>query len=302
MPELELAPPALPRIHEASRCKLLRELDAGGSGVIYEGRQIGLNRPVAVKLLRHSVGDEALVAAEISEKTKSDYLALVHDAGDDDEGNGFIVSELLVGRTLEQRIEAEGALSIDDALAVLRGVARGLADIHSLEIVHRDIKPANIYLCRDGTVKVVDFGLAARIGHNQVAGCTMRYAAPEVLRKEPATIPSEVYSLGLTFYEMICGRRAFEDSRSAGAVATQFDAEVWVRSEELPSYIKGVSAALNEAIRELLAIDPSKRPQTIDAAIELLQTAHEQAALSTRVRSLSLWGGVALLVIGGADG
>ena len=148
--------------------EILSPLGAGGMGEVYRARDTRLGREVAVKILPASVSADAerlrrfeLEASSASELNHPNILA-VHDVGTHD-GTSFIVTELLEGETLRERLNA-GALPQRKAVEFALQIARGLAAAHRRQIAHRDLKPENIFVTDDGTVKILDFGLAKRTG------------------------------------------------------------------------------------------------------------------------------------------
>jgi serine/threonine protein kinase len=207
-------------------------LATGGMGAVFRAEDERLHRPVAVKVLTLHADNPALEAelrrwfqreARAAASLRHPNVVTVHDFGSDAELDlDFLVMELLPGRDVAGRLAEAGApLTTAEALEVFREAGMGLAAGHRAGIVHRDVKPRNIFLVEDPDggweVKLLDFGIADAVeaGTAVAAGGkpgphTPRYAAPEQLRGEPATPASDVYSLGLTAMEMLCGRHPEE--------------------------------------------------------------------------------------------
>ena len=167
------------------RFELLRELGRGGFGVVYEARARELVRLVAFNAIRP--GNRSLAElrqrwlqreAEAAAQLNHPNIVTLHDFGRAEAGP-YLILELLHGRTLQQRIES-GPLPASEAVRIAIGVARALAHAHACGVVHRDLKPSNVFLCDDGTVKVLDFGLAGILTAGASSGGgTPAYMAPE---------------------------------------------------------------------------------------------------------------------------
>jgi serine/threonine protein kinase len=213
-------------------------LGAGGMGEVYRARDRRLGRDVAIKVLpaEFSVDPERLVRfdqeARAAAALNHPNILAVHDIGQHN-GAPYIVSELLEGETLRQRLSG-GPLPVRKAVEYAIQITRGLAAAHDLGIVHRDLKPENIFLTVDGRVKILDFGLAKLTeptagseGQNAayvlsaapttpfktqqglVIG-TIGYMSPEQVRGVPADHRSDIFAFGVVLYEMLTGRRAFQ--------------------------------------------------------------------------------------------
>jgi serine/threonine protein kinase len=149
------------------RFEILREVGRGGFGVVYEARDSELGRSVAFKAVRTSgltelKADRLLAEAEAAARLAHPNIVHLYDLGRCDRG-AFLILELLKGKTLAERLE-EGPLPAREALRVAVEAARGLAHAHAQGVVHRDLKPGNVFLCEDGQVKLLDFGLAHVFG------------------------------------------------------------------------------------------------------------------------------------------
>ena len=197
------------------RYRLVELLGSGGMATIYRATDTGLGRDVALKLLRPEYlrdpdfssrfRQEAQAAASLSHPN----IVTVYDYGEDPSGP-YIVMELIDGEDLATILRRSGALPPRQVARIGAGVARALAAAHARGLIHRDIKPGNVLIGADGTVKVVDFGIARAIAEAQVTlpGTTLgsvHYFSPEQARGEPATTSSDIYSLGIVLYEMLTG-------------------------------------------------------------------------------------------------
>jgi eukaryotic-like serine/threonine-protein kinase len=207
---------------------------AGGMGEVYRARDTRLGRDVVIKVLLQTLANDADRLRRFEQEART-IAALnhpnilgIHDIGTH-EGAPFLVSELLEGATLREKLEA-GPLPVRRAIEYALGRAQGLAAAHEKGIVHRDLKPENIFITRDGRVKVLDFGLAKLLRPEQrnetavtlaevtlpgmVMG-TAGYMSPEQVRGEASDARSDIFSFGAVLYEMLTGKRAFKRNTSA---------------------------------------------------------------------------------------
>lgn len=198
------------------RYKIVGTLGAGGMGTVYDAIDLCLRRPVALKFARRQVGEasrQLAWEAAVMALPRDARVCEVYDLAKYD-GRTCLVLERLVGETLAGRL-LRGLLSTTELLAIATQVVGALDAVHRVGLVHQDIKPSNIFLTRDGTVKVLDFGLTTIAGdasdgpgwkraHGRVT-CSPNYVAPERLCGYPADFRSDLYSLGVVLYEMATG-------------------------------------------------------------------------------------------------
>ena len=205
-------------------------LGAGGMGEVYRARDPRLGRDVAIKVLPAELSNDPDRLRRFEQEARAlgalnhPNLLAVFDVGSD-AGSPFLVSELLEGETLRERLE-EGPIPTKKALEYAIQIARGLGAAHEQGIVHRDLKPENMFVTRDGRVKILDFGLAkARGGDSAAVGSqvgtrsmltgpgivlgTVAYMSPEQVQGRPADHRSDIFSLGTVTYEMLSGKRPF---------------------------------------------------------------------------------------------
>jgi eukaryotic-like serine/threonine-protein kinase len=210
-------------------------LGAGGMGEVYRAVDTRLGREVAVKVLPAGLAKDADRLRRFEQEART-VAALshpnilgVHDIGTHD-GAPFLVSELLEGQTLREKVEA-GPLPVRRAIEYALGIAQGLAAAHEKGIVHRDLKPENVFITRDGRVKILDFGLAKLVkpeeGHETVVTLaspatlpgmvlgTVGYMSPEQVRGESSDARSDIFSFGAVLFEMLTGKRAFKRDTAA---------------------------------------------------------------------------------------
>ena len=215
--------------HTISHYRILSELGSGGMGVVYEAEDTRLGRHVALKLLPLEAGrdgpalDRFLREARIVSTLSHPHICTLHDIGEQD-GQQFMVMELLEGETLRSRI-ARGPLVIEDLLDLGTQIADALDSAHSAGVIHRDIKPANLFITRRGQAKVLDFGVAKLAQSERDRGDltntrsdlttagstvgTVAYMSPEQARGQELDARSDLFSFGLVLYEMATARQAF---------------------------------------------------------------------------------------------
>ncbi|QEL20456.1 WD40 repeat domain-containing serine/threonine-protein kinase [Limnoglobus roseus] len=222
---------------------VLREIGRGGMGVVYEARQVKLDRLVALKLM---LGDDPLNKArflaegQVIAAVKHPHVVEVYDFGESPDGP-YIAMEYLTGGPLSDRLKAGPPFSPKEAAGLVARVASGVGAAHGLGVVHRDLKPGNVLLDADGSPKVTDFGLAKRttsdLTQTQDAAGTPAYMAPEQARAMKFVgPPADVWSLGVMLYESLTGRRPF---------AAETDVELLVSIQEAdPPTLRTVSKAV----------------------------------------------------------
>ncbi len=270
-------------------------------GEVYRARDARLGRDVAIKILPasfssdpsrlHRFEQEARAAAALSHPN----ILAVYDVGTQN-GSPYIVSELLDGETLRQRLRF-GPLGLRKAIDYAAQIARGLAAAHEKGIVHRDLKPENIFVTNDGRVKILDFGLAkltyadnleegqtvTQTAHSDpgtVLG-TVGYMSPEQVRGKPADSRSDLFSFGTILYEMLSGKRAFHGDSPAETMSAILREE----PPELSETNRSVPPALERIVRHCLEKNPAERFQSasdVGFALEALS----DASASTSVRAL----------------
>jgi tetratricopeptide (TPR) repeat protein len=253
--------------------EIVARIGAGGMGEVYRARDPRLGRDVAVKVVAADAqASGPLDAWLLNEARQASALSHAHichiyDVGET-EGRTWVAMELVPGSTLADRI-ALGGLPADSVVRIGRQIASALAHAHDHGIIHRDLKAANIVLTHGGDAKVLDFGLAKRVGpaelhdvtrprsglgdDDSLAG-TLPYMAPELLRGGAATERSDLWALGVLLYEMLCGRRPFEGR-------TGFELSSAILNDPVPALPDTVPASLEHAVRRCLEREPGARYQ-----------------------------------------
>ncbi|HMG00903.1 MAG TPA: serine/threonine-protein kinase, partial [Gemmatimonadaceae bacterium] len=240
-------------------------LGAGGMGVVYRAYDKQLGRAVALKFLLPHYNLDASAKARFQREAHAaaalDHpnLCVVHEVGTTERGWLFLAMSLYEGETLRARLKRDACLPISECLEIARQIAEGLQAAHAAGVVHRDLKPGNVMLLPDGTVRILDFGLAkARDQSISETGAhfgTVSYMSPEQVRGDKIDGRADLWALGVLMYEMLTGRKPFNgDEEVAVALAILHD------EPPLPStYRSEISEALESLVLRLLRKDPSRR-------------------------------------------
>jgi serine/threonine-protein kinase len=210
----------------SGRYRLESKLGSGGMSTVYLALDQVLERPVAIKLLHREISEEAdqlerfRREARAAARLSHPNLVGVIDAGEDD-GRPYIVFEYIEGRTLKRRIQEEGPLPVDEAVAYAIEIGRGLTAAHARKLVHRDVKPQNVLIDPDGRAKVTDFGIARSLEQKGMTATgrvlgTTDYVSPEQAMGEDVDERSDAYSLGVVLYEMLTGDVPFQAETQVG--------------------------------------------------------------------------------------
>ncbi len=253
----------------AGRYRLEEQLGEGGMGVVYRARHILIDRVVAVKLIRPDLRSEThlrawmLREARAANRVDHAHIVDIHDVGETDDNELYLVMEYLVGDSLASQIN-KGPMPITRAVDILEQMCAALARAHDLGVVHRDLKSDNIMLVvrggRHDYVKILDFGLAAlardpRLAPKGSVFGTPEYMSPEQARGEDATASSDLYALGILFFEMLVGYLPFR--------AKTRDALLEMQRTALPPAVrslrKDAPQSAETIILKLLEKDPAKR-------------------------------------------
>ena len=268
-------------------CRITAKIGEGGMGVVYRAYDEVLHRDVAVKVVKKdarldaSAGQNLLHEARASSSLAHPNICTIYDVGETD-GDLYIVMELVEGKSLQTLTSASG-LPVESILRYGIQIASALSRAHDRGIIHRDLKGSNIVATPDGLVKVLDFGLAKRVGAgvldaptmtfstlqgaSSVSG-TLPYMAPEILRGEPADARSDLWALGVVLYELASGRLPFE-----GGTGFEISSAIL---REIPKQLgPPVPPGLWAIIQRCLAKEPAQRYQRageIQAALEAVQS------------------------------
>ena len=224
------------------RYEVVGRIGTGGMADVYKAKDHKLNRFVAVKVLKAEFREDTTFSNKFRTEAQSaaglthPNIVNVFDVGDD-EGIYYIVMELIEGITLKEYISKKGQLSVKEATSIAIQVSMGLEEAHKHGIVHRDVKPQNIIISTDGKVKVADFGIARATSSNTISSNAMgsvHYSSPEQVRGGYSNEKSDIYSLGITLYEMVTGRVPFEGDTTVSIAIKHLQEEMVPPSEYAP--------------------------------------------------------------------
>ena len=244
----------------ASRYSLLHKLGEGGMADVYLAQDTILNRQVAIKILR---GDLAVDPVAVLRFKREATAALqlnhpniveVYDVGEEN-GQHYIVMEYIKGITLKQLVSKRGALDKQESVDIMKQLVSAMVHAHKNNVIHRDIKPQNVLIKDDGTVKLSDFGIALAQNASQLTQAdsvlgSVHYLAPELARGEVASDQSDIYALGIVFYELLCGDVPFK-----GEAPVQI--AMMHMKEEMPS-IRAFNSTIPQSVENIILIATAK--------------------------------------------
>jgi eukaryotic-like serine/threonine-protein kinase len=253
-------------IDKIGRYQIVGELGKGAMGVVYKATDPNIGRTVAIKTLHFELQgaeSEEMLARFRNEARAAGVMnhgnvITVYDAGEQD-GMFYIAMEFVAGQTLQDLLKRENALPLEVVTSIARQVCSGLEYAHARGIIHRDIKPANIMITADGTVKIMDFGIAKFGGTlmtttGQVVG-TPNYMSPEQVKDEAVDARTDVFSVGVLLYEMLTGSRPFSADNVASIIYKIVQESPAPPRDLLPSLPPG----LNAVVMKALSKDPAGR-------------------------------------------
>ncbi|HEX4282483.1 MAG TPA: protein kinase [Solirubrobacteraceae bacterium] len=277
----------------AGRYRLDEVIGRGGMSTVYRGTDLALDRVVAVKVALDPLVEQSPIYLERFRREANAAAAIdhpgvvtVYDAGADGPTR-FIVMEFVPGRSLADILREQSPLEPAEAADIAAQAADALSAAHARGIIHRDIKPGNIMITPDGSVKVLDFGIARAVDSGTLTQTatvlgTSAYMSPEQALGQPADARSDIYSLGCVLYEMLTGEPPFMAEVAAAVMHQHVRVQPKPASERNPA----VPPALNALVMEMLAKAPADRPQTAAEVRDRLRQAigkphDEDEALAT---------------------
>lgn len=260
-----------PGTYLQDRYEILGRIGSGGMSVVYKAKCHTLDRLVAIKVLKEEfASDENFVSkfkmeAQAAARLSHPNIVNVYDVVDEGDLH-YIVMELIEGITLKNYIEKKGFLENKEAIGIAIQVAQGIAAAHEQHIIHRDIKPQNMIISKDGTVKVADFGIARAVSSqtmNATEVGSVHYISPEQARGGYCDERSDIYSFGITLYEMVTGRVPFEGDNTVAVALAHLEEAVTPPSRLNPM----VSRGLEEIILKCTQKKPDRRYPSIGDVI-----------------------------------
>ncbi|KAA3650366.1 MAG: serine/threonine protein kinase, partial [Proteobacteria bacterium] len=257
--------------------EVISELGRGGMGVVYKAFEPTLNRYVAIKALgEHLLNDEDLIE-RFTREAKSmaainhPNVIQVYYIGKEDK-QPFFAMEFLEGISLDELLTGHRILQLNDAKNILRQACAGLNEAHKHDLVHRDIKPANLMICTDGSVKVVDFGIAQtreygdKLTNTGEFVGTPGYLSPEVCTGQEVDKRSDIFALGIVFYEMLAGKVPFENDSPLGLMLEVVQSEI----PDIRGINKKVDKKTHYILEKMIAKNPRERFQDCAEIIQQL--------------------------------
>ena len=245
----------------SERYEIIEKVGSGGMADVYKAKCHKLNRYVAFKVLKTEFSDDKNFVSKFREEAQAcaglshPNIVNIYDVGDEGDIH-FIVMELVEGITLKNYIERKGKLEIKEAVGIAIQIAKGMEVAHLNNIVHRDIKPQNIIISKEGKVKVTDFGIAKAINSNTITANTMgsvHYLSPEQARGGYSDEKSDIYSLGVTLYEMLSGRVPFVGDNTVSV------ALLHIQSEPIP--LRELDPNIPVSIERIVQKAMQKKPE-----------------------------------------
>jgi serine/threonine-protein kinase len=279
------------------RYHLIRQLATGGMASIYEALDTRLDRKVAVKIMHpHLAQDEQFVERFIREAKAAAALSHPNIVAVQDQGwnpNGtpaiFLVMEMIDGHTLREYLNEQGKLSITDGIKFLLPVMSALSAAHKIGIVHRDIKPENILISKEGRIKIADFGLAkgpliggTLTAESSVILGSVSYLSPEQVQRGVADSRSDIYSIGITAFEIFTGKKPFEGDAPIQIAYMHVNNRV----PRISTLMTGIPEKLDDLIYSATSANPDDRPR--DATVFHDQLSSISALLNPKENQLSL--------------
>ena len=274
------------------RYRVNARIGHGGMAEVYEATDVINKRIVAIKLIREDVmqnpinlkrfENEAMIAASLNHPN----IIKVYNHGVID-GRPYIANEYIKGQTLKDVLDFRGSLSIEEALSVMLQLSSTMAYAHQHNIIHRDIKPHNMYLLPDGTLKLGDFGIAQADGINDGLTSTgdiigsVYYLAPEISRGEPASVQSDIYAAGVSFFEMITGHVPFVKDNAVNIAVAHIKEKFPSPKKYLPTCPREIERIIFKATKKSLR----ERYKTMDDLYHDLLILKENPSLYKDKRS-----------------
>ena len=247
----------------SGRYEIVKSIGEGGMANVYLAKDTILNRKVAIKILRGDLAnDEKFVRRFQREALSSSSLSHpnvveMYDVGED-EGNYYIVMEYIEGKTLKQLIKKRGSLTLSEAIDIMLQLTDGITQAHDSYIIHRDLKPQNILIKDDGTIKITDFGIAVALNSTQLTQTnsvmgSVHYIPPEQASGKGSTIRSDIYAMGILFYELLTGSLPFRGDNAVEIALKQMH-------DPIPS-VRKKNPSIPQSVENIILKATAKNPK-----------------------------------------
>jgi serine/threonine-protein kinase len=256
----------------ADRYEILEQIGTGGMSDVYKAKCHKLNRYVAIKVLKREFSEDKTFVSKFRAEAQSaaglthPNIVNVYDVGDEN-GIYYIVMELVEGITLKRYIEKRGTIPYKEAVSIAIQVAKGMEAAHNHHIIHRDIKPQNIIISKDGKVKVTDFGIAKAASSSTInssaAMGSVHYISPEQARGGYSDEKSDIYSFGITLFEMITGTVPFDGDTTISVAVQHINDDIPAPS----SIVEGVPISIDKIILKCAQKKTERRYQNASELI-----------------------------------
>ncbi len=257
------------------RYEVLSKIGAGGMADVYKGKDTMLNRYIAIKVLKKEYREDDNFVRKFRSEARAaaglgnPNIVNVYDAGED-RGLYYMVMELVEGITLKEYIKRKGRLSHKEIISIAIQMCTGIGAAHAANIIHRDIKPQNIIISKDGKVKIMDFGIAKATTSHTVSSNAMgsvHYTSPEQARGGFSDAKSDIYSIGITLFEMATGRLPFEGDSTVSIAIKHLQEEITPPSE----FVEDIPYSLEQIILKCTQKNGERRYPNTDELIRDLK-------------------------------
>jgi len=247
----------------SGRYEIIKSIGEGGMANVYVGIDTILNRKVAIKVLRGDLATdekfvrrfqrEALSASSLSHPN----IVEMYDVGED-EGTYYIIMEYIEGKTLKQLIKKRGSITLSEAIDIMLQLTDGIAQAHDSYIIHRDLKPQNVMIKDDGTIKITDFGIAVALNSTQLTQTnsvmgSVHYIPPEQASGKGSTIRSDIYAMGILFYELLTGSLPFRGDNAVEIALKQMH-------DPIPS-VRKKNPSIPQSVENIILKATAKNPK-----------------------------------------
>ncbi len=247
----------------SGRYEIIKSIGEGGMANVYVGYDTILNRKVAIKVLRGDLANdekfvrrfqrEALSASSLSHPN----IVEMYDVGEDD-GIYYIIMEYIEGKTLKQLIKKRGSITLSEAIDIMLQLTDGITQAHDSYIIHRDLKPQNILIKDDGTIKITDFGIAVALNSTQLTQTnsvmgSVHYIPPEQASGKGSTIRSDIYAMGILFYELLTGSLPFRGDNAVEIALKQMH-------DPIPS-VRKKNPSIPQSVENIILKATAKNPK-----------------------------------------